>query len=129
MFVIAQWLVVPAINAGLATNAPRPPIAGAQSLGVPGARDVSFTARDGVRLAGWYVPGRSKAAVIVLHGSHDTRIDALAHVRMLSAAGYGVLAYDARGHGASAGQTNALGWKGAAGPGRRGLVPCPPAGG
>jgi pimeloyl-ACP methyl ester carboxylesterase len=32
---------------------------------------------------------------------------------MLAAAGYGVLAYDARGHGQSAGQTNALGWRGA----------------
>ena len=111
--VIAQWLVAPAVNAGLATNAPRPAIAGAQSLGLPGARDVSFTARDGVRLAGWYVPGRSRTVLIVLHGSHDTRMETLAHVRMLSAAGYGVLAYDARGHGASAGQTNALGWSGA----------------
>ena len=32
---------------------------------------------------------------------------------MLHDAGYGVLAYDARGRGRSSGQTNALGWKGA----------------
>jgi pimeloyl-ACP methyl ester carboxylesterase len=48
-----------------------------------------------------------------LHGSHGSRADTVDHLRMLSRAGYGVLAYDARGHGASAGQTNALGWRGA----------------
>ena len=112
-FVIAQWLIAPAINVGIVTNAPRPTVASAKALGLPGARDVSFPASDGVRLVGWYVPARNGATVILLHGSHGTRTDTLAHLRMLVAAAYGVLAYDARGHGQSAGQTNALGWRGA----------------
>jgi hypothetical protein len=99
--VIGQWLIAPAINVGLITNAPRPVAARAATLGLDSARDVSFPASDGVRLAGWYVPGHNGAAVIVLHGSHGTRSDTLAHVRMLVAAGYGVLAFDARGHGQS----------------------------
>lgn len=111
-FAIAQWLVEPMIYAGLATHAPAPRIAAAQKLGIPGARDVSFPASDGVRLSGWYAPGRGGAAVILLHGSHGSRTDTLAHLRLLSGAGYAVLAYDARGHGRSAGQTNALGWHG-----------------
>ena len=111
-FVIAQWLIAPTVIAGIATNAPRPTIASARTLGLPGARDVTFVARDGVRLSGWYVPGRNGAAVVLLHGSHGTRVDTLAHLRMLAAAGYAVLAYDARGHGQSSGQTNALGWLG-----------------
>ncbi len=111
-FVIAQWLIAPAVNAGIATNAPRPVVASARTLGLPGARDVTFPASDGVRLSGWYVRGRNGAAVILLHGSHGTRVDTLAHLRMLAAAGYAVLAYDARGHGQSSGQTNALGWLG-----------------
>ena len=111
-FVIAQWLIAPAVNAGIATNAPRPVVASARTLGLPGARDVTFPAGDGVRLSGWYVAGRNGAAVILLHGSHGTRVDTLAHLRMLAAAGYAVLAYDARGHGQSSGQTNALGWLG-----------------
>jgi pimeloyl-ACP methyl ester carboxylesterase len=74
---------------------------------------VVFRARDGVRLAGWYVPGRNRATVILLHGSHNSRADTVAPLRMLVGAGYGVLAYDARGHGRSGGQTNALGWRGA----------------
>ncbi|MGZ4286895.1 MAG: alpha/beta hydrolase [Solirubrobacteraceae bacterium] len=113
VFVVAQWLIVPAINAGLATNAPQPTVIGARALGLPNARDVSFTARDAVRLSGWWVPGAGTAAVVLLHGSHGSRMDVTAYLRMLHNAGYGVLAYDARGHGRSSGQANALGWKGA----------------
>ena len=113
VFVIAQWLIAPAINAGVATRAPRKAIPSARTLAVPGARDVTFSARDGTRLSAWYVPSRNGAAVVLLHGSHGTRVDTLPQLRMLSSAGYGILAYDARGHGQSAGQTNALGWAGA----------------
>ena len=112
VFAILQWVVGPAINAGLATHGPGRTIAGVGTLGIPGAREVSFPARDGVRLSGWYVPGGNGAAVILLHGSHGSRMDTLAHLRLLTRAGYVVLAYDARGHGRSAGQTNALGWRG-----------------
>ena len=113
VYMIAQWIIAPAINVGAITNAPRPTAPAAATLGLPGARDVSFQASDAVRLFGWYISGRNAAAVILLHGSHGTRADTLAHLRMLVAAGYGVLAFDARGHGQSAGQTNALGWSGA----------------
>jgi pimeloyl-ACP methyl ester carboxylesterase len=111
--VLLQWVVIPAVTAGSATNTRRPAVSAAASIGVPGARDVSFRSRDGVRLFGWYVPPRSGSTVIVLHGSHGTRADTTAHVRLLAERGYGVLAYDARGHGRSEGQTNAFGWRGA----------------
>ncbi len=111
--IIAQWLIAPALNVGLITHAPRATAAPAASLGLTGARDVSFRAADGVRLAGWYVPGRNRAAVILLHGSHGSRADTLPYLRRLVDAGYAVLAFDARGHGQSAGRTNALGWRGA----------------
>ena len=113
LFVIAQWLIAPAINAGVATHAPREAIPAARTLAAPGARDVTFPARDGTRLSAWYVPSRNGAAVVLLHGSHGSRVDTLSQLRMLSSAGYGTLAYDARGHGQSAGRTNALGWAGA----------------
>lgn len=113
IYVTAQWLIAPAVNVGVITNAPRPTAAAASTLGLAGASDVSFPASDGVRLAGWYAPGRNGAAVIVLHGSHGTRRDTLAYLRLLHGAGYAVLAFDARGHGQSAGHTNALGWSGA----------------
>ena len=110
--IYVQWVILPVGTAGLVTSAPHPDIASAATLRMPGARDVAFPARDGVRLAGWYVPGHNHAAVILMHGSHNTRADTVDHLRMLHRAGYAVLAFDARGHGQSGGQTNAAGWHG-----------------
>jgi uncharacterized protein len=110
--VLLEWYALPVLMAGLATNAGHPDVAGAATLGLRGARDVAFPAGDGTPLKGWYVPGRGDAAVILMHGSHGTRASTLAHLQVLAAAGYGVLAFDARGHGESGGQTNALGWRG-----------------
>lgn len=104
--------LLPAVGAGLVASAPHPAAPPARSLGLAGARDVAFPATDRVVLRGWYVPGRTRAAVIRLHGSHGTRADTTAHLRMLHRAGFGVLAFDARGHGESGGATNALGWRG-----------------
>ncbi len=110
LFVVFQWVMVPAFYAGYGTNTPRPADPPASALGIPGARDVTFPASDGVRLVGWYVPGTNGAAVILLHGSHVSRASTLPHLRMLAQTGYAVLAYDARGHGQSDGQTSTYGW-------------------
>ncbi len=107
---VFQWVVSPAIWAGMATNAPRPSVPSAASLGIAGAADVTFPARDGVPLAGWYVPGGNGSAVILMHGSHTSRLEVVAHLRMLVQAGFAVLAYDARGHGTSGGLTDTKGW-------------------
>lgn len=110
--VLFQWALIPAINAAVAINAPRDAVPAARALGLPGARDVTFWTPDGVRLAAWYVPGANGAAVILTHGSHGDRTTTVRHLRMLRGAGYAVLAFDARGHGASSGTTSALGWQG-----------------
>ena len=75
-------------------------------------RDVAFAASDGVRLAGWYLPSTNGAAVILLHGAHSTRSNVLDHAAVLAADGYGVLLFDARGHGESSGRAMELGWYG-----------------
>ena len=115
LFVIAQWLIAPAINAGVATHAPAEwPVPAARTLAAPGARDVTFPARDGTRLSA----GTSRATMAP-PSSCSTAPTAPASTPCrscgcsTSSAGYGILAYDARGHGQSAGQTNALGWAGA----------------
>jgi uncharacterized protein len=74
-------------------------------------RPVSFRASDGVRLSGWYVPGRNRAAIVLVHGGGGDREGAVRHARMLARAGYGVLLYDARGRGRSEGHENAFGWR------------------
>ena len=82
----------------------------ARALQLP-HRDVTFPAADGVRLAGWYVPGTSGAAIVLVHGGGGDRSGAIRHARLLAASGYGVLLYDARGRGESEGHENAFGWR------------------
>jgi uncharacterized protein len=63
--------------------------------------NVSFRTSDGLRLAGWYVPSKNGASVIVLPASG--RSGPQAHARMLARHGYGVLIFDPRGTGESEG--------------------------
>lgn len=109
--VVAQVVVVPVVGAGLAVNADADDPGPASGLGLPGAHDVVLRTADGVLLRAWEVPGRLPSAVVVVHGAHGSRADVAGHVRALSRAGLHVLALDARGHGASGGATNALGWR------------------
>jgi pimeloyl-ACP methyl ester carboxylesterase len=75
-------------------------------------RDVTFAATDGVRLSGWWIPGRNGGAVVLLHGAGSTRSAVLDHPAVLARHGFGVLLYDARGHGRSAGRAMDFGWYG-----------------
>ena len=70
--------------------------------------DVEFTTSDGLRLKGWYIPSRNRAAVISFPGRSGTRRQA----RMLARHGYGVLLFDRRGEGVSDGDPNIFGWGG-----------------
>jgi hypothetical protein len=69
--------IVPAFSVGVII----PP---ATTLGYPGAREVTFTTPDGVRLAAWYVPGHNGAGVILMHGSHGDRTSELPYLRFLA---------------------------------------------
>ncbi|MGF1662369.1 MAG: alpha/beta hydrolase [Kineosporiaceae bacterium] len=60
-----------------------------------------LTSRDRLTVAAWWVPGSGPDAVVVSHGMGDSRDRVLEHVRMLHEAGFSVLAYDNRNHGAS----------------------------
>jgi uncharacterized protein len=71
---------------------------------------VRFEAGDGVELAGWYRPTSNGSTVLLAHGGGSDREGSVAHARMLSRHGYGVLLYDARGAGESDGRQNSYGW-------------------
>ena len=77
-----------------------------------GFGNVSLVAADGVPLAGWYAPPRNGAAIVLLHGGTGSREEVREHAALLRDAGFGVLAIDLRGHGASGGDGNAFGWEG-----------------
>jgi hypothetical protein len=103
---VGLFAVAPTGVAILATHKARAPVA-AVDLGRPYER-VSFTTADGLRLAGWYIPSRNRAAVIVFPGRSGT----LMHARLLARHGYGVLVFDRRGEGESEGDINLYGWNG-----------------
>lgn len=67
------------------------------------SEDVTFTAADGIRLAGWWLdrPG-SEQVVIVCHGHRGNKADMLGIGPGLWRAGFTVLMFDFRGNGASA---------------------------
>ena len=96
-----------------ATNVPRTDV-GATTPADRGLayRDVEFRTSDGVRLSGWYMASRAGAAVVLLHGAGSTRSGVLDHAVVLGRAGYGVLLFDARGHGRSGGRAMDFGWYG-----------------
>ena len=97
----------------VATNVPATALGGTDpaGAGLP-FRDVSLTTADGVQLSGWYIPGGSGAAVALVHGSGSTRSDVLPQAQVLARNGFGVLLFDARGHGRSAGRAMDFGWYG-----------------
>lgn len=74
--------------------------------------DASFVTSDAVTLSGWYIPSRTGAAVVVLHGASSTRSAVLDEAVVLARHGYGVLLYDARGMGRSGGRAMDFGWYG-----------------
>lgn len=113
LLVVTAAVVLPTGQAVAATNVPRHALGTSTpaDLGLT-YRDVRFRATDGVLLSGWYLPSRTGAAVALLHGAGSTRSAVLPHAAVLARHGYGVLLYDARGHGRSQGRAMELGWAG-----------------
>lgn len=72
--------------------------------------DVTLRSRDGVKIAGWYIPGQNGAAIILLHGFGGNRLGMDFQAQFLAKAGYGVLMVDLRGHGQSGGKYRDWGW-------------------
>jgi pimeloyl-ACP methyl ester carboxylesterase len=74
------------------------------------AEDVSFKATDGVALSGWLLRGAAKMPpVLVCHDLGESKNAVMNVAIALNQAGFTVLAFDFRGHGASGGDGSTLG--------------------
>jgi len=71
---------------------------------------VTFTSADGLRLAGWYIPSRNRATIILCHGLGTNRADMLPQAVLLAEYGYGSLLFDFRAHGESEGEMVTYGY-------------------
>ncbi len=113
LFLIAAVLVVVylALPIGVGVSAVLPV---KETVGAPppGFESITLLTDDQVRLAAWYKPPLNGATIILIHGAGGSREGMRPYAEMLARHGYGVLALDLRGHGASAGRTNRFGWQG-----------------
>ncbi len=73
--------------------------------------EVKFEGGDNLMMAGWKVPSKNGATIIMLHGYGGNRTAMLWHARQLVKAGYGVLMYDERASGESEGTHRSYGWE------------------
>ena len=73
-------------------------------------RDVRLTADDGVHLHGWHVPGRRPVTLLWCHGNAGNISHRLHNLRLIhDRLGLGVLIFDYRGYGESAGTPSEIG--------------------
>ena len=72
--------------------------------------DVTFRAKDGVTLSGWWVPAPdARGTVVLVHGLNRSRIEMVRKTPFLRAKGWNALLFDLRHHGASGGETSSFG--------------------
>ncbi|MBN1787230.1 MAG: hypothetical protein JW806_02415 [Sedimentisphaerales bacterium] len=75
-------------------------------------RQVSFNAKDGAKLNGWFIPSTthvSDSTVIIVPGRCPTKTLFIPHVRILNSSNYNVLLLDLRGNGGSSGHKYSFG--------------------
>jgi pimeloyl-ACP methyl ester carboxylesterase len=103
---IVIFIAIPLRAAEMMAAPPRQPVC-CQTPADFGLRyeDVSFQTSDGLTLHGWYIPGQNGATILFAHGGGGNRLSVgqLEQAAALSKRGFGVLLYDLRGHGDSAG--------------------------
>jgi uncharacterized protein len=80
----------------------------AAATGLP-VEAVVIPSTSGARLAGWFLPGGGRGAVLLLHGAKSNRLVLVERMRFLREAGYSTLAIDFQAHGESTGSLITLG--------------------
>jgi hypothetical protein len=101
---LAFFLAVHAFEAKLVYFPGPRPVATPADFGLA-YRDVRLVTDDGVELAAWWIPGPegARGAVCVSHGNAGSIEGRIPLAQVFHEQGFGVLLYDYRGYGASAG--------------------------
>jgi pimeloyl-ACP methyl ester carboxylesterase len=104
------WLI--AVNAGAAylTRRRKPdPQDSPTNYGIP-FQEVQFIARDGVKIAGRWIPAREPACTVILCHGQEGSMDGLTPIMVpLYEANFNVLMFDFRAHGQSEGSSVSMG--------------------
>lgn len=103
---LAAWVAPAAVASYNVVHPGRHPHAEGEGLG----EAVAIPATDGITLAGrWKACDHPKGTVVLLHGYGRDKTQMLAAAHFLHQAGFNTLAYDARAHGESGGETSTVG--------------------
>lgn len=93
--VSAVWLIGSALSASVNVPVGPPPAA-------LDATTVTFSSKSGATISAWYGAPRTDAPIVILsHGIRGSKAQVADRARFLRDAGYGILLYDAQGHGES----------------------------
>ncbi len=76
-----------------------------ERTGISDLTEVTFSASGEAKIAAWYAPSRNRAAIVLVHGTGSDRSSLLFEARLLADGGFGVIALDLPGQGASEGVT------------------------
>jgi pimeloyl-ACP methyl ester carboxylesterase len=118
LIIVLAFLAICVYFAHFITHSHRQPITRTPDNYAMKYEDVTFDSLDGIKLSGWHIPGASPSTVIVTHpfpfNKHgfnikqqgilplfDVDVDLLKTAEAIHAAGYTVLMFDFRNHGAS----------------------------
>ena len=74
-----------------------------------GLREVELRSSDGLRLFGWYLPGRREGTIVLFHGNGGHRGLRLEWMEFIAEQGAGVFLLDYRGYGGSEGSPTEAG--------------------
>jgi pimeloyl-ACP methyl ester carboxylesterase len=108
VYIGVSWVILSV----LITPGRKPHAQSPAELGFADVHELAFRSRTGdVPLRGWLVPGAGRSAVILIHGLHSHAWDCQTPdlARAYARAGFHVLLFDLRGHGASGGEHIGLG--------------------
>lgn len=105
---LAGFLLLSVIGSVAIMTVPRLPLTADPILINPEYQSVSFIARDGVTLKGWFFPGDNGTVIVIVHGGFQNRVDDLANTagigRDLVRLGFNLLLFDLSGRGESGGK-------------------------
>ena len=86
-----------------------PPVWTPDVVGLP-YETLEVRSADGLRLPAWFIPAGPGSApgVVLVHGWESARDRTIPHAQVLNAAGFHVLTFDVRGHGANGPETKPM---------------------
>lgn len=89
----------------------RDPHVGTPELIIRPYEEITLTTADGLKIAGWYVPGSLPHAIILVHGIDANRRAVMPQAAILAEAGYHLVLIDLRAHGQSEGNQATYGYR------------------